>query len=517
MSTSFMPRRTSQQLTRLHKTRRSVVDILKVQAVLSVLGVCILGVYLIAKFFLGEQSLRLDEAQSLWQASHTLEGMLKVVAQDVHVPLYHVILHYWQLELGSSITTVRALSLLFFIISIPLMYVLSRQLLSRPWALLAVVLFSFSPFMNWYGSETRMYTMLALVSILNHFFFIRILKQNKGWLGYALTTLAGVYTHYFFLFSLLTQVLFYLYQRRKFPSGSLKKFASVAVAAVLALLPWLYYFRSQGSGANTSPLLPTPSSVDFFNAFSNFSFGFQTDAINTILLSCWPLIVLIGFFAIRKNQRFSPGISYLMCAAILPVVIAFGLSFIVEPFFISRYMISVIPPLTIVLVWFISQYNRRYAVAAGGVILLIVSMATFEQLRSAATPVKEDYKSAAQHIEQEAKPQDLVVLSAPFTVFPFEYYYEGDAKINTLPIWQRDKAGAIPAFDNRKLPADVARLNSGHQYIYLLLSQDQGYEENIRDYYEQRFERKYVKHYSPDVELRVYRVGYNQVPALGEL
>jgi chromate transport protein ChrA len=263
--------------------------------------------------------------------------------------------------------------------------------------------------------------------------------------------------------------------------------------------------------------LPTPTSVDFFNAFSNFSFGFQTDGINTILLSCWPLIVLIGFFAIRKNQRFSPEISYLICAAIVPVVLAFGLSFVVKPFFISRYMISVIAPLTIVLVWFISHYNRRFALAAASLIILIISATSFQQLRSADTPVKEDYRGVAQYIAQNANPQDVVILTAPFTVFPFEYYYEGDAKLNTLPIWQRSKAGAIPAFNKDKLEDEVTQLNSGHKDVYLLLSQDQGYEDEIRDYYEGRFEQKYEKTYSRGLELRVYKVGYNDVPALENL
>ena len=70
------------------------------------------------------QSLRLDESQSLWQVSHTAMGTLKIVAADVHVPLYHLLLHYWIVFFGSSIFQVRLLSLFFYLLSIPATFAL---------------------------------------------------------------------------------------------------------------------------------------------------------------------------------------------------------------------------------------------------------------------------------------------------------------------------------------------------------------------------------------------------------
>src|SRR3954469_3864383 len=106
--------------------------------------------FIVAMAFLvfSHQSLRLDESQSLWQTSHTPSKILNIIAQDVHVPLYHFLLHFWQLFLGNSVIAGRALSLIFFLASIPAMYALGRRALGKKSsALFATTLFAISPFM----------------------------------------------------------------------------------------------------------------------------------------------------------------------------------------------------------------------------------------------------------------------------------------------------------------------------------------------------------------------------------
>ncbi|GEM_PF-6187123 len=74
----------------------------------------VLVVLCVSASFFSNQSLRLDEAQSLWQTSHGLKAMFTIVSEDVHVPLYHVMLHFWQFLFGSDVFSARMLSLIFF-------------------------------------------------------------------------------------------------------------------------------------------------------------------------------------------------------------------------------------------------------------------------------------------------------------------------------------------------------------------------------------------------------------------
>lgn len=485
--------------------------------IVAVLIFCVIGVMLISHFLLKPNSIRLDEAQSLWQTSHSLSGTLKVVAEDVHVPLYHVVLHFWQIAFGQSIETARTLSLGFFIATIPIVYLLARRALSTNWSLVVVTLFSFSPFMNWYANEARMYTLLVFISTLSQYFFLRLVensKDKKAWYGYGITAVVGAYSHYFFAFNLLSQAIYYLLTRKKFAAGSFKKLVGIGFSVAAALAPWIYYFVKLGSAKNTAPNLITPSSVDLFNVFSQFSFGYQTNAINTFFLSLWPVLVIVALLAVKKEQKINPKISYLLAAGILPVMIAFGLSFVRSPFFLSRYMVSCVAPLIIVLIWFISHYGKRFSrIVVFGLVTLLVAT-SIRQYASAATPVKENYSGAAQYISARATANDVVVLSAPFTVYPFDYYYEGKARISTLPIWDRTEPSSIPEFNPQDLPRQVDSLIANHQYIYLLVSYDQGYQDDLVKYFDSRFPRTTEETFSDDLSLYRYQVGYYTVPQL---
>lgn len=476
------------------------------------------GVVTISQLFLIHNSIRLDESQSLWQSSHSLFGVLHVVALDVHVPLYHLMLHFWQIYFGQSIEAARWLSMIFFLLSIPAFYALARLVLRIRWALLATIVFSFSPFMNWYANEARMYTLLGLMAILSQYFFVKIIQHKKGWIGYSLTAMVGIYTHYFFFFNLLAQGIYFLFNRRHFPRRSFLKLTALALFLIAEISPWLYYFHKLGSGGSTSPHLARPTTIDLFNAFSQFAFGFQTDRINTILVSAWPLLVIVALLFVRYKQRVVPPLAYLLTAAILPVLVAFAASLVIKPFFLSRYMVSCVPPLTIFTIWLISQYRLflRWILSLG--LVAIIAATSYTQIHNPMTPVKEDYQAVAQTISRQATPRDLVVLSTPFTIYPFEKVYQnGPTQIQTLPIWNRRAVQGIPPFNPQLLPQQVAQLAAGHRYIYLVLSYNQGYENTIRNYFQHHYKMISQQTFSHDLTLYVFQVGYTNPYPLSAL
>src|SRR6185437_16580532 len=110
-------------------------------------------------FFFAGQSLRLDEAQSLWQSGRSVGYIFTLVAQDVHVPLYHLLLHFWRIAFGDTITSARLMSLAFYIASIPALYMLGKLAYNRRVGLFATFLFSILFFMNRSANEIRMYTL----------------------------------------------------------------------------------------------------------------------------------------------------------------------------------------------------------------------------------------------------------------------------------------------------------------------------------------------------------------------
>jgi mannosyltransferase len=462
-------------------------------------------------FFFQQQSLRLDEAQSLWQTSHTPVKIIEIVAEDVHVPLYHFILHFWQLIFGSDVSLARFLSFIFFLLSMPLVYAVGKLVYDSRTALFATVLFIVSPFMNWYGNEIRMYSLFVFIVLLNQYFFLRLYKkQTSGlWLGFILSAIFGMYTHYFFFLVLLTNALFYVYNRKDYPPGTFKRFFNTYVVLALVFLPWLLWVLYLGQTSNSAPMLLTPTTVNFFNTFSEFLFGFQTDHLNTILVSLWPLTILFVFLALRKNTKVSPETIYFLFAFLLPNVVAFFVSIIYRPVYLTRYLIFTMPSMYFVISWLISTYPRQLAMIVRSALILVMVSMLFVEAVSATTPVKENYREAVTYLEENAGPSDIIVVSAPFTIYPVLYYYNGAASLSTLPIWDMNKTGPIPPFDEQKLPDEVKTIARDHIHLWLLLSYDQGYQDKLRVYFDTHYQRLYLRQFSSGLSLYEYQLRYD--------
>lgn len=475
--------------------------------VLVLTGLMLFCTYLSLAFFSG-QSLRLDESQSLWQSAHSPLGIIKIVAEDVHVPLYNELLHAWRIVFGSSVSTVRALSFVFYLISIPTLYMLASAVYSQRVGLFASFLLAFSPFLNWYGNEVRMYSLFLFLTILNQYFFVMLMRDTKRsiWIGYTLTAITGVYTHYFFVCNFVGQIIFYGLRRKEFKTQSIRPFVLVAFVTAVTFIPWVWYVLHIGRAVNQEPLLVTPTTVDLFNAFAQFFFGFQTDRINTVLLSLWPLGIPAVFLTLKNTFTMEKETEYFLLSIIVTFVLAFGTSLLIEPIFISRYLIFTTPALFL--------FTANIAVRYIPTILRVALLATMVlmlgiQITSTQTPVKENYRDAVTYINEHARPSDIVVVSAPFTIYPVEYYYDGLAPLVTLPRWNQYATGPIPPYSDAEMQAQIADLAQSYQTGWIILSYDQGFESNIRMYLDTHYQRLFTKEFSPKLTVYQYQFRYD--------
>jgi mannosyltransferase len=469
-------------------------------------------VILVSLFFLINNSIRLDESQSLWQTSRSLTKIFEVIAEDVHIPLYHTLLHLWQSYLGSGVAGARLLSLILFVVSIPIIYILTQSAYKRhSVSMFATLLVAISPFLNWYANEVRMYTLLILLVVSNQYFFLRIYRKNDkfAYIGFAITSLLGIYTHYFFSAYLLINAVFFLATKSKFKKGTFKKFIFIVIGIGLAFLPWVLFVISRGAASNTKPLLLTPTTVDLFNTFTQFMVGFQPDTINTLIISLWPLLVILLFLLLKRQTRAHQFETlYFITIAFAPLITIFMFSLVVRPFFVSRYLAFAIPSLYILLSHLITLYGKRLQNIFKVLLVVFMILGFTTQLESRQSPVSENYKEAVEYINSNISYQDVFIVSAPFTIYPVEYYYNGDTPIQTLPIWDRTQFGQIPPFDENTLPDEVEALTANKAEAWVLLSYDQGYQEEIRMYFDKNFEKIDGKEFSKGLTLNVYRLRY---------
>jgi hypothetical protein len=176
---------------------------------------------------------------------------------DNHPPLYFWLLHLWVLVFGVSIQSGPALNLIFFVLSLLILFRTASIYLREPveagWACL---LFAVSPAVMFLGFEARQYELLSTIVIAFVALTTRYLEASspsKRWdAALFLVTTAGLLTHYMFMFVALgALILGTVMLVRRGWKRLLKLYLPMALAlpAFWAVHPrfWRSFFRQQES------------------------------------------------------------------------------------------------------------------------------------------------------------------------------------------------------------------------------------------------------------------------------
>ena len=108
----------------------------------------------------------IDEGLSVGIASHPLTDIPGVLRQDGSPPLYYLLLHVWiDVIGGDGEARTHALSLLFALADDPGRLVGGARAVRERAGWCAAVVAALNPFLNFYAQETRMYSLVALLSL----------------------------------------------------------------------------------------------------------------------------------------------------------------------------------------------------------------------------------------------------------------------------------------------------------------------------------------------------------------
>ena len=204
-------------------------------------GVVLAGAFL--RFYhIGAESLWYDEATSVYSAEKSLRVLLGGALQwHRQPPLYFLLLKVWIGFFGDSESAVRSLSAVCGIAAIPLMFLVGRKLFNNRVGLIAAWLTAISYYLIRFSQEGRDYSLLVLLTLASFYLFLRILKSGKAgkadFIWYAAANTLLLYTHYFGLFVLLAQGIYYLLVRKQAALNA-RYLRNSLIASGLAFLPW---------------------------------------------------------------------------------------------------------------------------------------------------------------------------------------------------------------------------------------------------------------------------------------
>jgi hypothetical protein len=238
--------------------------------------VVVLLVSLVLRFWT-RSDLWLDEALTVNIAKQPLHEIPSFLRRDGAPPLFYVLLHFWMRVFGTSDLAVRALPGVIGVITLPLTWLAGRRLGGRTVAWTAMLLVATSPFAVRYDTETRMYSLIALLTVLAFLALDRSLRHPRPGNLVAVAAVTGLllYTQYWALYLIGTTLVWLAFQawrgRPQWRSGARASLLAVIVGCI-TFLPWVPTFLYQSRHTGTPWATPANFSA-MVNAVSTFAGG----------------------------------------------------------------------------------------------------------------------------------------------------------------------------------------------------------------------------------------------------
>jgi hypothetical protein len=191
---------------------------------------------------LGE-SLWMDEGLSIGISSQPFFDIPGTLRLDGSPPLYYLLLHLWTSLVGSGPADTQALSVLISLLLIPAMLWAGWTIFGRRAGLIGAALGAVNPFVTTYAQETRMYSLMVLLSLVVTAAFVNVFVfRRRQYLPVIAVSLAALlYTHNWGMFVAagLVVALAYLWRTSDNRPELLRDAAIGFGFAGLLYLPWV--------------------------------------------------------------------------------------------------------------------------------------------------------------------------------------------------------------------------------------------------------------------------------------
>ena len=329
-------------------------------------------------------------------------------------PLFFV-LSWFSSKLGDPTVWLRLPSLLLGTATIPLVYVIGRDVVDRTTGLIASAVIALSPFFAYYGVEARPYATMTFFVALSTLAVIRAVRTHswRWWAAFTLAASAAVYSHYTAVFVTVTQIVWAVWVCRDRVLPPLL----VAAAITVLYLPWLPHLRGKTLGVieglhalNVQQVL-----IDLVRPIAGYPYA-PLSAIPTagglVILAVG---ALAGAVAVVRKRLESAGRrkvvgSELRLIVALALVTPVGLlvySLFATDLWLARGLSASVPCAAVVYAATLSSLPRRWMGIAAGVSLLVLVAGTL--LAVSPRWSRPPYREIAAHLDEVATPAEAII------------------------------------------------------------------------------------------------------------
>jgi uncharacterized membrane protein len=427
---------------------------------------------------LGSESAWWDEVASLkYLDAPTLTAFLQNerATDPPMTPVYFTIQYYWSRLVGTSVLRMRLLSVLLGLLTIQMLFMLTRRLYGDTAGLISSLFLALSLLHIYYSQEIRVYALVLLLSLISMYAFIGILEGGRAgcWAMHLAANLLVVFTHLFAILLIATQACFLLVCQRHekrltavwiachsviglfmgawvltINTAMLNQAASWMVKPGLREIGmfWLVFAGGRASNENPATHLPSGMSLDIplaalllllilWFAWKRLvspplkgDLGGCTDSrTDTIRVLHPPESPFKGGLAYPLESPFKGGLAcsdrsrlvLLLMWLVIPPAVLCVVSYAARPCFMYRYVLySSLPVYMLSSMAVTSMRSLRMRRTVAVVVALLYA---YQLSALAAGPFRPDWQSVSRYLETNASPDDSILVFQDINLIALEF------------------------------------------------------------------------------------------------
>jgi mannosyltransferase len=401
---------------------------------------------------IGQESLWLDEGVSVGIARLPWGDFLKLLwRREGNMAIYYLLLRGWML-LGASEAWARAPSAVFSIATVPILYLIGREVRSRSAGLVAALLFALSPFAVEYAKEARSYSLVCLLVTAASWFLLR--RQWKWW---GITIGLAVYAHLFAVLVLAAHLLYFIFARESF-----RELRSTLAKLAVALVPIAAFVLLKSAGQlNWIPPLSVAQAKDVFGEFAG------SGDLAVIILFLTVISAMVTWQGpVSQNRTLLIWLWLLVPTGVIVVVS------VAHPLLTSRFLMISLPALMLAVAIALAEVPRPIAA------LLLVAIIFFSvrtDVLAWRTQTKDDWRDASAFVLSKASAQDGIVFHQALGRQAFEYYVAREHAPNAPQVISPAGSTRLTYRDFEGDPEDklAEKLQTAPPTLWVMLSRNQ--------------------------------------------
>jgi mannosyltransferase len=415
----------------------------------------------------------MDEAITVGISSHPLSQIPGILRMDGAPPLFYMMMHFWMGWFGNSPKATHMLPLIFASLTIPVGYWAGASIANKRAGLMTATMFALCAFLDSYATETRMYSLMALLGLLATIGFVNgfALRKRRYIPLWVFAQTAMFYTHawaIFFFGAGCVAVVVLWFTSREDPAFRKNYYKDVLIAGITSLVlfvPWIPNFIFQDIHT-AAPWAPKPH----FGAPIQVAQGVVGSTSVTILMI---VVAFLGYWKLfGKELRLTPAarVVYVLAALAIFTLVFAWLASQINPAWVLRYF----APMIAALFLFMAIGMSRAGIL--GAIAIVVFVAALHTVSNFAPVYKSDMQDIGAEMGPHLNKGDLVIVGQPEQV-PLAYYYlPGGLKFSSTigPVKDPsfvDWVNALKRFNrsspSKVLPPLLNKLKPGQQVLFI--------------------------------------------------